>query len=58
MSLTENDVADVAVYGDWLERCCEIEGRCAGIAGLVYPESSPFGFNGGYYYMRATWDMP
>ncbi len=27
MSLTENDVADVAVYGDWLERCCEIEGK-------------------------------
>lgn len=23
MSLIENDVADVAVYGDWLERCCE-----------------------------------
>ena len=26
-------------------------------AGLIYPEGSPFGFNGGYYYMRATWQM-
>ena len=25
------------------------------VAGLVYPESSPFGFNGGFYYLRATW---
>ncbi len=24
-------------------------------AGLIYPEGSPFGFNGGYYYFRATW---
>ena len=27
------------------------------VAGLIYPESSPFGFNGGYYYMRATWQL-
>ncbi len=27
------------------------------VAGLIYPESSPFGFNGGYYYMRARWSM-
>ncbi|MDE0271483.1 MAG: TonB-dependent receptor [Gammaproteobacteria bacterium] len=25
------------------------------VAGLIYPESSPFGFNGGYYYVRAMW---
>ena len=25
------------------------------VAGLVYPEQSPFGFNGGYYYVRAQW---
>ena len=25
------------------------------VAGLVYPEGSPFGFNGGYYYVRAVW---
>ena len=25
------------------------------VAGLIYPESSPFGFNGGFYYLRATW---
>ena len=25
------------------------------VAGLVYPEQSPFGFNGGYRYLRATW---
>ena len=25
------------------------------VAGLIYPESSPFGFNGGYYYIRAMW---
>ena len=24
-------------------------------AGLIYPESSPFGFNGGYYYVKAMW---
>ena len=27
------------------------------VAGLLYPESSPFGFNGGYYYLRATWQL-
>ena len=27
------------------------------VAGLIYPEQSPFGFNGGYYYMRATWQL-
>ena len=30
----------------------------AEVAGLAYPEQSPFGFNGGYYYLRATWQMP
>ena len=25
------------------------------VAGLLYPEGSPFGFNGGFYYLRATW---
>jgi len=25
------------------------------VAGLIYPESSPFGFNGGFYYLRALW---
>ena len=25
------------------------------VAGLIYPEQSPFGFNGGFAYMRATW---
>ena len=25
------------------------------VAGLIYPEQSPFGFNGGYYYVRGTW---
>ena len=27
------------------------------VAGLIYPESSSFGFNGGFYYLRARWDM-
>jgi len=27
------------------------------VAGLVYPEGSPFGFNGGFYYVRARWSM-
>ena len=27
------------------------------IAGLIYPESSPFGFNGGFYYLRARWSF-
>ena len=26
------------------------------VAGLIYPEASPFGFNGGLYYLRATWE--
>ena len=25
------------------------------VAGLIYPEQSPFGFNGGFYYVRGTW---
>ena len=25
------------------------------VAGLIYPEQSPFSFNGGYYYFRASW---
>ena len=25
------------------------------VAGLPYPEGSPFGFNGGYYYLKARW---
>ena len=25
------------------------------VAGLIYPEQSPFGFGGGYRYLRATW---
>ena len=28
------------------------------VAGLLYPEQSPFSFNGGYYYLRASWDLP
>jgi iron complex outermembrane receptor protein len=27
----------------------------AGSVGLLYPESSPFGFNGGYYYVRVNY---
>ena len=26
-------------------------------SGLIWPDSSPFGFNGGYYYLRAVWDF-
>ena len=26
------------------------------VAGLEYPESSPYGFNGGFYYLRARWE--
>ena len=26
------------------------------VAGLIYPETSPFGFNGGFYYLRARYD--
>ena len=26
-----------------------------GSSGLLYPSDSPFGFNGGYYYLRANW---
>ena len=25
------------------------------VAGLIYAEQSPYGFNGGYYYARVTW---
>lgn len=27
------------------------------VAGLIYPEASPFGFNGGFYYLRARWSV-
>ena len=27
------------------------------VSGLVYAETSPYGFNGGFYYLRAVWDM-
>ena len=27
------------------------------VAGLIYPEQSPYGFNGGYYYLRATMEF-
>ena len=30
----------------------------AEVAGLLYPEGSPFGFNGGFYYLRARWERP
>jgi iron complex outermembrane receptor protein len=26
-------------------------------AGLLYAETSPFGFNGGFYYLRAIWNF-
>ncbi len=26
------------------------------VAGLIYPEQSPFSFNGGFYYFRAIWN--
>lgn len=32
----------------------ELEGN---VSGLVYAETSPYGFNGGFYYLRAIWDM-
>ena len=25
--------------------------------GMLYPENSPYGFNGGFYYLRASWDF-
>ena len=25
--------------------------------GMLYPENSPYGFNGGFYYLRGTWDF-
>ncbi|MDE0007091.1 MAG: TonB-dependent receptor, partial [Gammaproteobacteria bacterium] len=27
------------------------------VAGLLYPENSPWGFNGGFYYLRMRWDV-
>ena len=27
------------------------------VAGLIYPETSPFGFNGGFYYLRGVWEL-
>ena len=27
------------------------------VSGLVYAETSPYGFNGGYYYVRALWEF-
>ena len=25
--------------------------------GMLYPENSPYGFGGGFYYVRAIWDF-
>ena len=32
-------------------------GQNGEVAGLLYPESSPYGFNGGMYYVRGTWHL-
>ena len=32
------------------------EGAQDGV-GMLYPENSPYGFNGGFYYLRAIWDF-
>ena len=32
----------------------ELDGN---VSGLIYAETSPYGFNGGFYYLRAIWDM-
>ena len=32
-------------------------GQNGEVAGLLYPESSPYGFNGGMYYVRGTWQL-
>ena len=32
------------------------EGAQDGV-GMLYPENSPYGFNGGFYYLRAVWDF-
>lgn len=32
------------------------EGAQNGV-GMLYPENSPYGFNGGFYYLRAVWDF-
>ena len=32
------------------------EGAQNGV-GMLYPENSPYGFNGGFYYLRAIWDF-
>ena len=31
--------------------------QSANVSGLVYAETSPYGFNGGFYYARAIWTM-
>ncbi len=28
------------------------------VTGLIYPEGSPYSFNGGFYYLRASWQRP
>ncbi len=33
------------------------ENPWADIVGAQYPESSPYGFNGGFWYLRAVWDF-
>jgi iron complex outermembrane receptor protein len=29
----------------------------ADVVGALYPVTSPMGFNGAFYYLRATWDV-
>jgi iron complex outermembrane receptor protein len=33
------------------------KGRTSGFLGAIYPLNSPMGFNGGYYYLRMSWDL-
>ena len=27
------------------------------VVGMLYPENSPYGFGGAFYYLRAIWDF-
>ena len=54
MPLADN--ATIALGANNLFNAYPDENPNSGGVGALYPESTPFGFNGGYYYVRLSYD--
>ena len=55
-SLPLGNQAAIAIGANNLLNAYPDENPNAGGVGALYPESTPFGFNGGYYYVRLSYD--